>query len=132
MAAKKTANGKRKLPIFALLQHSFVDDPDKDCQHEEASRWHHHNSPFGPPSAEHLVAPDCSAAKKFPYKGDNQEDVAVTHSTGQSIDEGEGGFVLEGKSLNASHDDTVGNNESHVGSQLFPYLRVVGFKHYRS
>ncbi len=75
------------------------------------------------------VAPEGAAAEEFAHEAEDDEDDAVAEAVAEAVEDAGPGLLHHGESLEAAHDDAVGDDEAHEDGELLAHVVQVGFQH---
>ena len=122
----------------SLLAEVFVAapvPPDDEADEDERHGGHNHQAVVlvaDAVEAELLhdgVAPEGAAAEELADEAEDDEDDAVAESVAESVEERGPRLLHHGESLEAAHDDAVGDDEAHEDGELLADVVHVGFQH---
>ena len=109
--------------------------PDDEADEDEGHGRHDHQAVVLVADAveaelfRHGIAPDGAAAEEFADEAQDDEDDAVAESVAESVEEARPRLLHHGESLEAAHDDAVGDDEAHEDGELLADVVDVGFQH---
>src|SRR5574344_762507 len=113
------------LLLFLLIRVKITAmDPDDTTEKDEChgGQGHHaivHVAVVITALRNNLKAQDGTAAQQFAHKAYDDQNHGITKSVAQSIKETGPRLVHHGESLQTSHQNTVGNNQSDIYRQLY-------------
>ena len=78
---------------------------------------------------DNLVPEEGARAQQLSEEGDDDQDDAVAYAVAHTVEERLPRLMAQREGLEASHKDTVGNDEPHEDRELFAHLVHIGFEH---
>ena len=124
--------------VYLLFTQVFVATPvppDDEADEDEGHGRHDHQAVVlvaDAVEAEFLhdgVAPEGAAAEELTDEAEGDEDDAVAEAVAESVEETRPRLLHHGESLEAAHDDAVGDDETHEDGELLADVVDVGFQH---
>lgn len=135
---RRIVEGRVCFESVSLLAKVFVAGavpPDDEADEDEGHWGHDHQAVVliahlvEAELLRHGIAPEGAAAEEFAHEAENDENDTVAKSVAEAVEEARPRLLHHGESLEASHDDAVGDDEAHEDGELLADVVHVGFQH---
>ncbi len=108
--------------------------PDDAADDDEGHGGHGHHTVVDvavvvAPLGDDLEAKEGAVAEQFTEESDDDEDDGIANTVADTVEERRPGLVHHGEGLQATHKDTVGDDEADVDAELYADVVGEGLEH---